>query len=208
MEKAEMGRTMQPEAMEQPARNPGGDDADATIRQAMTGRKQPDDRAKEAGEPARTFSQAEVDAIVSKRLERAREKWEGDLQTQKERSAQLATERVQKQSEEQLQKTRETLDKERAALQREKMELETIKELSKRQLPAQFAQFLLTKERDRTIRNVDAFAASFNQAVAQAVTARLQGCAPKAGGQANPQAEMRSQIEREMRGRLNWRSIR
>lgn len=142
----------------------------------------------------KTFTQAELDAIINKRL--AKKTKEIEAAKQKEMDSRLKAEleeasKLEKMSEAERVKAkaekeakifaqeRAKFDEEMKAFNQEKILTTTMKTLSEKGLPVEFASFIKADNADDVMENIVNFEKGFNDAVSKAVSERLKGNAPK-----------------------------
>lgn len=160
------------------------------------GKENIDDTGIGGGEPqpegSKTFTQDEVDKIVSARLKAERERREREDRTRADeaaeqaRIAQLEGEERVKAEYEQKVKARDT---ELAELKRTLAITRAQGELAKQGLPAEFACNLIGEDDDHTDANIAAFSKSVSDLVARQVSESLNRGAPPAGQGAGPTKE-------------------
>lgn len=131
----------------------------------------------------KTFTQAEVDEIVNKRLSREREK----VQKAASEAEKLAKMSAQEQAEYQRDKYQKELEELKAKLARA-----DIKETARAMLaadnisiPDNLISAIITDNADTTQQAIKGFAAAFKEAVKTEVANRLKGNEPKASTQSN-----------------------
>ncbi|WP_051931536.1 DUF4355 domain-containing protein [Clostridium sp. KNHs214] len=129
----------------------------------------------------KTFSQEDIEKIISKRLERERKKAEAEK---------LEAEKLAKMSEAERQqalfdKEKAKFEEERKQYQREKMELEIIKQMNSKGLPTEFASYLIANDAETALDNIKTFEAEWQKAIEKAVNEKLKGNTPKAGSNTN-----------------------
>ncbi|MCA1025779.1 DUF4355 domain-containing protein [Cytobacillus kochii] len=127
--------------------------------------------------------QAETDRKVSKALETAKAKWQSEfeakLEQEKTEAEKLAKMSESERLQAQFESEKEKFEQERQQFMRERLELETVKELSTRNLPTEFSRFVLGNDAEATKNNLDLFQTQFQQAVEKAVNEKLKGQVPK-----------------------------
>nr|DAH33964.1 MAG TPA: Major head protein [Caudoviricetes sp.] len=172
----------------------------------MTDGKENIDDTGTGGEPQpelKTFTQDEVDKIVSQRLKAERErrdredKTRADEAAEQARIAQLEGEERVKAEYEQKVKARDT---ELAELKRTLAVTRAQGELAKQGLPVEFAGNLIGDSDDQTDANIAAFSKSVSDLVARQVSESLNRGTPPAGQGAGPtkEDEMSSMLDRLM----------
>ena len=149
-----------------------------------------------------TFTQAELDTLINKRLDRASKKADAEKQE---------AEKLAKMSEADRQQALFDTEKanfaeERKLYQREKLELQVVKELSTKSLPTEFSKYLIGEDAETCMSNIKEFDLHWQQAIANVVDARLRGSTPKGGSgnvpTVNPWKE--GQINLTQQGKI-WR---
>jgi len=126
----------------------------------------------------KTFTQEEVNTMITKRLEREKKNTEAEK---------VEAERLAKMSEgERLQAMFDTekasFAEEKKQYQIERLELQVIKELSTKSLPTEFSKYLIGVDAETCMNNIKEFETRWSQAIANAVDGKLKGTTPKIGG--------------------------
>jgi hypothetical protein len=140
--------------------------------------------------------QAQTDKRVTEALKTAQAKWEKEFKerleqekTEAEKLAKMSAEERRKAEDEkakrELEAERAKLDEERRQFLKTQLELETTKELSTRNLPPEFAAFLLGEDAEATKNNLDVFEKLFKEQVQKGVEGRLKSTAPPKTGAGN-----------------------
>ena len=128
---------------------------------------------------AKTFTQEEVDKMISKRLQRERKDIEAKIEAERKEAEELAklseAEKQKKLFEKQVREFEET----KKAFENERLLNETSKQLDAKKLPIKFAKLLKGKNAEETFENIQLFEVEFNEAVERVVTERLRGSVPK-----------------------------
>lgn len=153
----------------------------------------PNEGAKSEGEetpPAdKTFTQSELDSHVSKAVNTALENRDtkhkkemqqaiNDAIAEKERLSKLSEK--ERKEEQMTQREKEIADKE-AEINRKVLRSEAVDDLQKKQLPSEFADFLLGEDAEKTLNNINTFKKTFDEAVNAAVKEKLRQETPPAG---------------------------
>lgn len=149
-----------------------------------------DDDPKGDPEDKKTFTKSEVDSQISKAVDSALKKRESkhqeelqkaidDAIAEKERLSKLSEK--ERKEEEMTQREKELADKE-AEIARKVLRSEAVDDLQKKQLPSEFADFLLGKDAEQTLNNINEFKKAFDAAVNSAVKDKLRQDTPPAGG--------------------------
>ena len=131
------------------------------------------------------FSQEDLDSIIEKRLAKERKRFEAKLREeidQAEKMAQMSeaekqealfTKRVQE-----FEEREAAFNEAQAALQREKMLNETNKQLAERNLPLDFAEYIMADTAENTLANISKFEKEWQAAINKAVDSKLRGSTP------------------------------
>lgn len=133
-------------------------------------------------EQPKTFTQEELDAIVSKRLAKEKTKLEEErkaLLTKAEQEKELAKLSEKERAQKEFELKQSEFEKERQEFQRQKLELETVKELDKRSLPVEFSNMVLGEGSEDTLERINAFEKQWQAALEKAVNERMKGTTPK-----------------------------
>lgn len=124
-----------------------------------------------------TMTQAELDVLITKRLERASKK-AGEAKVEAEKLAKMSEADRQQAL---FEAEKATFAEERKLYQREKLELQVIKELSTKNLPTEFSKYLIGMDAETCISNIKEFDLHWQQAIANALDGKLRGNTPKTG---------------------------
>ena len=155
----------------------------------------------------KTFTQEEVDKMISKRLQRERKDIEAKIEAERKEAEELSRlseqERQKKLFEKQVREFEET----KRAFENERLLNETSKQLASKNLPIEFAEMLKGNDAEKTFENIQLFEAKFNEAVEKVVTERLRGNVPKAGtvkaSQENPYSKSSWNLTKQMELEMN-----
>ena len=155
----------------------------------------------------KTFTQEEVDKMISKRLQRERKDIEAKIEAERKEAEELAklseAEKQRKLFEKQVKEFEET----KRAFENERLLNETSKQLASKNLPIEFAEMLKGNDAESTFENIKAFEIKFNEALEKMVTERLRGNAPKAGtvkaSQDNPYSKSSWNLTKQMELEMN-----
>ena len=127
----------------------------------------------------KTFTQDEVNEMISKRLQRERRDIKAQIEAERREAEELAklseAEKQKKLFEKQVKEFEET----KRAFENERLLNETSKQLASKNLPIDFADMLKGNDAEKTFENIQLFEAKFNEAVEKVVTERLRGNVPK-----------------------------
>ena len=127
----------------------------------------------------KTFTQEEVNEMISKRLQRERKDIEAKVEAERKEAEELAKLSEQEKASKLLEIKEKELNEKIKAFENEKLLNETSKQLASKNLPIQFAEMLKGNDAEKTFENIQLFEAKFNEAVEKVVTERLRGNAPK-----------------------------
>ncbi|WP_282804269.1 DUF4355 domain-containing protein [Clostridium tetani] len=119
----------------------------------------------------KTFTQEELEKIISKRLERERKKAEEEKQEAERLAKMSAEERAKAEFEKEKQK----FEEERKSFQKQQLELQVIKELTNKNLPTDFSKYLIGEDAETCMENIKTFETEFSNTVEKAVQERLKG---------------------------------
>ena len=127
----------------------------------------------------KTFTQDEVNEMISKRLQRERKDIKAQIEAERKEAEELAklseAEKQRKLFEKQVKEFEET----KKAFEDERLLNETSKQLASKNLSIEFAPILKGKDAEETFENIKLFEVKFNEAVEKVVTERLRGNVPK-----------------------------
>ena len=130
--------------------------------------------------------EAESDRKLAKALEKKQKEWESKQQEaiqkaleEKERLSKLSE---KERKEEELSQREKDLQKRLADIERKELKADAIADLSDKGLPANFADFLLAEDAEKTLENINNFKTAFDEAVNAAVKEKLRQDTPPAGG--------------------------
>ena len=127
----------------------------------------------------KTFTQEEVDKMISKRLQRERKDIEAKIEAERKQAEELAKLSEQEKASKLLELKEKELNDKIKAFENEKLLNETSKQLASKNLPIEFAEMLKGNDAEKTFENIQLFEAKFNEAVEKVVTERLRGNVPK-----------------------------
>ena len=127
----------------------------------------------------KTFTQEEVNEMISKRLQRERKDIEAKIEAERKQAEELAKLSEQEKASKLLELKEKELNDKIRAFENERLLNETSKQLASKNLPIQFAEILKGNDAEKTFENIQLFEAKFNEAVEKVVTERLRGNVPK-----------------------------
>ena len=139
-------------------------------------------------EEEKRFTQAEVDAMINKRLAKEKRK-----QAEAKRLAELSEDDRVK---EQLKLDREAFENERLEFLKEKMNVQAEKELINNGLPASFTKYVVTDEAESTLQNIKAFKQEWDKALEAAVKDRIKS-----------NAKVPKVQTEEIKGNITWDDV-
>ncbi len=133
----------------------------------------------------KTFTQADLDKILSARLGKEKTKWEAETKTrleEKEKEAQrlakLSEEEKQREAFSKLQKDNDAM---KMAIQMRDLRDDAVKILSERKLNHKFADFLLADSSENTLKRIDEFEAIYRENLKEEIKNSIPGSSPKTG---------------------------
>lgn len=147
-------------------------------KKADTQQQEAQENGNEGTKDEKTFTQAELDAIITKRLEKERKKMETNFTKKIEEEKRLASLDEEERQKEIYRIEKENFEKERAEFQKEKMLQETRNLLLKDSLPDEFAQYLVRDTAEATLEEINKFKEVFNSSLQASVEKRLGGKTP------------------------------
>ena len=127
----------------------------------------------------KTFTQEEVNEMISKRLQRERKDIKAQIEAERKQAEELAKLSEQEKASKLLELKEKELNDKIRAFESEKLLNETTKQLASKNLPIEFAEMLKGNDAEKTFENIQLFEAKFNEAVEKVVTERLRGSVPK-----------------------------
>ena len=144
--------------------------------------------------------QAESDRRVTKALQTAKEKWEQEfsqkLEKEKQEAEELAKLSEKERAKVEFEKQQKEFENERKQFQRERLELQTVKELSARNLPSEFANFVMGENAEATMERLAAFEAQWQKSIESTINDRLKGTKPKTGGSVNELDQLKEKLSK------------
>ena len=127
----------------------------------------------------KTFTQEEVDKMITKRLQRERKDIEAKIEAERKEAEELAKLSEQERQKKLFEKQVKEFEETKRAFENERLLNETSKQLASKNLPIEFAEILKGNNAEKTFENIQLFEAKFNEAVEKVVTERLRGNVPK-----------------------------
>ncbi|MED4083876.1 DUF4355 domain-containing protein [Halalkalibacterium halodurans] len=130
--------------------------------------------------------EAESDRKLAKVLEKKQKEWEEKQQEaiqkaleEKERLSKLSE---KERKEEELTKKEKDLQERLRQLELKELKADAVADLTAKNLPSDFADFLLAEDAEKTLENINNFKKAFDNAVSEAVKEKLRQPTPPAGG--------------------------
>lgn len=137
------------------------------------------------GKEDKTFTQEDLNKIISDRLSKERKKWDEEFQAKveeaKTEAQKLAKMNAEQKAEYERKQLEEQLNKREAEITRRELRATALETLAEKSLPKQLADILDYTDADSTNKSIEAVEKSFREAVEQAVNERLKGDPPKTG---------------------------
>lgn len=129
--------------------------------------------------------EAESDRKLASALQKKRGEWESELQTkiddalkEKDRLSKLSD---KERKDEELSQREKDIAKRLAEIERKELKADAIADLTQKELPTSFADFLLAEDAESTLKNINDFKTAFDEAVNAAVKEKLRQETPIAG---------------------------
>ncbi|OMF54687.1 hypothetical protein BK138_16140 [Paenibacillus rhizosphaerae] len=141
----------------------------------------------------KTFTQDDIDKIVSKTIARERSKWEKDFETKlaeaKTEAEKLAKMNADQKAEYERQKREDELSKREGEITRRELRATALEQLAEKGLPKTLADILDYGDAESTNKSIEAVEKAFREAVEAGVNERLRGDAPRGGGSKGGEAK-------------------
>lgn len=167
--------------------NSGTEPADNNQVDANNDAQQNDNQAE------KTFTQEELDRIISSRLAKERAKWEKEFETKlneaKTEAEKLAKMNAEQKAEYERNKREEELERREAEITRRELRATAIETLAEKGLPKQLADILDYTDAEKTNKSIENVEKVFREAVELAVNEKLRGGNPPKGGQGTTNLE-------------------
>lgn len=129
--------------------------------------------------------QAETDRKVTKALETAKAKWLEEEQAKLKQAEELAKLSEKERAAKELEIQRNEFEQEKSKFQRERLTLQTEKDLISKDMPAEFAPFVVADTAEQTLININTLQASWQAAIEKAIDDKVKGRTPSG----NPQQQ-------------------
>lgn len=155
-------------------------------------------------EPPKTYTedelkaqiQAETDRKVTKALETAKAKWAEEEQAKLKQAEELAKLSEKERLAKELEIQRNEFEQEKSKFQRERLTLQTEKDLISKDMPAEFAQFVVADTAEQTLININTLQASWQAAIEKAVDDKVKGRTPTGNQAPTTGAVTKEQFEK------------
>lgn len=128
----------------------------------------------------KTFTQEELEKILEKRLAREKKNLAEKIEAERQEAEKLAKMSEREKQQALLDKREKALAEREAALEKANLLNETTKQLSSKNLPIEFADYLMAEDAENTFNRISEFESKWNAALEIAVNERLKGNAPAA----------------------------
>lgn len=155
----------------------------------------------------KTFTQEEVDKMISKRLQRERKDIEAKIEAERKEAEELAKLSEQEKQKKLFEKQVKEFEETKRAFENEKLLNETSKQLAAKNLPIEFAGLLKGNDAETTFENIKMFEVKFNEALEKMVNERLKGSTPKTAtiktSQDNPYSKSSWNLTKQMELEMN-----
>ena len=149
----------------------------------------------------KTFTQSEIDAIITKRLERERKESAEKIKQAVTEAQKLAKMSADERAEHERQELQKKLAEREAEITKRELRAEAKSQLSDKGLPVELAEVLPYTDADTTNAALAAVEKVFRQAVEKGVTERLKGNAPKVSPPAPHGDSIADEIIKSMYGK-------
>lgn len=127
----------------------------------------------------KTFTQADVDKIISERLRKEQVKFEKKLENEKLEAEKLAKMKEDERIQYETQKKLAELEERERAIQARELKAEAYNILAEKGLPKELAEILNYNDAESCNSSIDAVEKAFQEAVEKAVNDKLRGNTPK-----------------------------
>lgn len=126
----------------------------------------------------KTFTQDELEKIIEKRLAREKKNMAAKIEEERQEAEKLAKMSERERQQALLDKREAALAEREAALEKANLLNETTKQLSSKNLPIEFADYLMATDAETTFNRINEFESKWNAALESAVSERLKGRTP------------------------------
>lgn len=133
-------------------------------------------KIQEQGE--KLFTQEDLNQIIKKRLEKEKDKFRQELEAERNEAERLAKMSASEREIEKLRIEKEEFEAEKQQFARERLLMETNKQMMQRNLPIDFAEYLLSDSAEKTLDNINQFQEKWDAAINNAINSKLAGTSP------------------------------
>ena len=140
--------------------------------------------------------QAETDRKVTKALETAKAKWLEEEQAKVKQAEELAKLSEKERLAKELEIQRNEFEAEKSKFQRERLTLQTEKDLISKDMPAEFAPFVVADTAEQTLININTLQASWQAAIEKAIDDKVKGRTPTGNAAATTGAVTKEQFNK------------
>ena len=177
------------------------------IQEANTSEENVEGGVSETTQTEKTFTQAELEQILSKRLARERKDIEAKIEAERKEAEELAKLSEAEKQKALFDKQVREFEETKKAFEQERLLNETSKQLASKNLPIEFAEMLKGSNAEDTFENIKIFEEKFNTALEVKVNERLRGNVPKTGavtgGIVNPYDKKTYSLTKQMELEMN-----
>lgn len=138
-----------------------------------------DDQDTSNTEEVKTFTQEEVNKVIQDRITREQAKWEKKVEEEKTEAERMAKMTEAQKQKALFEKDKKEFEETKKAFEREKLLNETTKQLVDKELPAEFAEYLITETAEDTLKRMETFETKWNKAIEKQVNEKLRGGNPQ-----------------------------
>ena len=140
--------------------------------------------------------QAETDRKVTKALETAKAKWLEEEQAKVKQAEELAKLSEKERAAKELEIQRNEFEQEKSKFERERLTLQTEKDLISKDMPAEFAPFVVAETAEQTLININTLQASWQAAIEKAIDDKVKGRTPTGNAAATTGAVTKEQFNK------------
>lgn len=138
--------------------------------------------------------QAETDRKVTKALETAKAKWLEEEQAKVKQAEELAKLSEKERAAKELEIQRNEFEQEKSKFERERLTLQTEKDLISKDMPVEFAPFVVADTAEQTLININTLQASWQAAIEKAIDDKVKGRTPTGNQQSTTGAVTKEQF--------------
>lgn len=149
----------------------------------------------------KTYTQVEIDAIISKRLDRERKEANERIKAAVTEAQKLAKMSADERLEHERQEREKTLAEREQGITKRELRAEALQQLAEKGIPKELADVLPYSDADTTNAAIVAVETAFRKAVEIAVNDRLKGTAPKVNTPTNQGDSIADEIRKSVFGK-------